>query len=136
MMYHAVARQQTMEEDVVIRQAVEAVMTMMNRLTTTEREVEDVMTRMKNSETTATRSDDRSDCRALHALLLAVGVERNVDARLHADVEEMTACLENDTLLIANIDSELKLTSMMGRHALKYSNACSKTSPITTIGTK
>jgi len=134
MMYHAVDRQQTMEEVVATRRAV-AVMTTTSRATT-EREAGDVTTRMRTRRDAVTRSDDRSDSRLLHVRLLAIVVEADVDARLHADVEKMTACPKKGILLIANIDSELKSTSMMARAASKYFYVASKTLPTTMIGMK
>ena len=125
-----------MMEEMVATRRVAAVMTMTSGVTT-ERGAEGVTTRMKARSDVATRSDDRSGRRPLLLVQLLVAVdEADVGVELRVDVEKMTACLKNGILLITNIDSESKSTSMTAQLASKYFYVASKTSPSITTGMK
>ena len=118
MMCYDVDRQQMMEEVVAIRRAVAVTTTTSGA--TTEREAEDVTTRMKTGRDVVMKNDNRSGRRPLLLVQLRATVVVDADARLHADDDKMTACPRNGTLLIANIDSELKSTSTTAQLVSKY----------------
>jgi len=123
-----------MMAEVEVRQAA-AVMTMEEE-TIVREEVEDVMTRVRNGRSTAIGNDSGSGRSTPLVPPQGSSIVQGMDASLLEDVKETSACQWIDTLLTANVDSGSKSIPTTDRHVSKCSCVDLKILLITTIGTK